>query len=98
DYAFTSELPFLWADDLSTITTDRYGNEVIPESYQLPYAADALEDHESFSGRPLAFQLAAGEVALNVTPQNQGITIYGVYAVTPEEDIPYRTYLASLEA
>ena len=98
DYAFTSELPFLWADDLSTITTDRYGNEVIPESYQLPYAAAALEDHESFSGRPLAFQLAAGEVALNVTPQNQGITIYGVYAVTPEEDIPYRTYLASLEA
>ncbi len=97
-HTFTSELSFLWADDLATIRTDRYGNEVVPEPYQMPYAANYLEDHEAFSGLPLEMVLPAGETQISITPQNQGLTLYGIYAVTPKEDIPYTQYLASVPA
>ncbi len=95
---FTSELSFLWADDLATIRTDRYGNEVVPESYQLPYAAIYLEDHEAFSGLPLEVELPVGDTQITITPQNQGLTLYGIYAVTPETDAQYANYIASVPA
>ena len=43
DVSFTAELSFLWADDISSLVTDRYGNEVLPDQYQLPYAVSFLE-------------------------------------------------------
>lgn len=53
EYEFTSELSFLWADDITDIQTDRYGNEILPDQYQMPYAASYLEDHQAFF-RPAA--------------------------------------------
>ena len=55
-----SEMPFLWADDISDIRTDRYGNEIIPGQYQMPYAATYVEDHESFAGVPVQFSMGEG--------------------------------------
>ena len=86
---FTSTLPFLWADDITRIRTDRYGNEVLPEQYQLPCAASFLKEYESFSGIPLSFDLPAGEVEITVRPQNQGLLLYGIYAVAPRPDLSY---------
>lgn len=91
--AFTSELSFLWADDIGQIKTDRYGNEILPDQYQLPYAASYLEDHEAFSGMPLTFNLPEGDISITIHPQNQGLTLYGVYAVEVHEDITYEEYL-----
>ena len=96
DTAFTSTLSFLWADDIEQIKTDRYGNEVLPEQYQLPYAASFLREYESFSGIPLLFDLPAGEVEITVRPQNQGLLLYGIYAVAPQRDLSYSEYLSTL--
>ena len=93
---FTSELSFLWADEISEILTDRYGNEILPDQYQLPYAASYLEDHESFSGLPLTFDLTEGTIQITIHPQNQSLNLYGIYAVDSVEDISYETYLESL--
>ncbi len=98
DSAFTSELPFLWADDISRITTDRYGNEVLPDQYQLPYTASYLEKYGAFSGLPLTFSLPAGETKITVRPQNQGLILYGIYAVEPDEALSYDAYLAKVAA
>lgn len=92
--AFTSELSFLWADDIAEIQTDRYGNEILPDQYQLPYAASYLEDHEAFSGLPLTFDFVEGEIKITICPQNQGLTLYGIYAVETAEDISYDEYLS----
>lgn len=89
--AFTSELPFLWASD---IDTPLYSPEALPGQYMLPYAASYLEDHESFSGLPLTFGLAAGGNRITLRPQNQGLILYGIYALAPQEDLSYDTYLA----
>lgn len=96
-YEFTSMLSFLWADDIEQIKTDRYGNEVLPDQYQLPYAASYLEEYESFSGIPLSFDLPAGDVEITVRPQNQGLILYGVYAVTQYNDLSYSDYLSTLK-
>lgn len=96
DVSLTSELPFLWADDIDTITTDRYGNEVLPEQYQMPYAAAYLTDHTSFSGQAYSFTLPAGETEITLKPQNQGLLLYGLYAVTPRQTPNYDEYLAAL--
>ena len=97
-YQFTSTLSFLWADDISQIKTDRYGNEVLPEQYQLPYAASFLDEYESFSGIPLSFHLPAGNVEITLRPQNQGLLLYGIYAVAPQNDLSYSDYLSAFEA
>ena len=94
---FTSTLPFLWADDITRIRTDRYGNEVLPEQYQLPCAASFLKEYESFSGIPLSFDLPDGEVEITVRPQNQGLLLYGIYAVAPRPDRSYSDYLSTLQ-
>lgn len=93
---FTSELPFLWACDITENRFDRYHNQVLPEQYQLPYAASYLEAYESFSGRPLTLELAAGETAVSVCPQNQSLLLYGIYAVEPRADITYAEYIGRL--
>lgn len=93
---FTSELSFLWADEISEILTDRYGNEILPDQYQLPYAASYLEDHESFSGLPLTFDLTEGTIQITIHPQNQGLNLYGIYAVDSVKDISYEKYLKSI--
>lgn len=93
---FTSELPFLWADDIAQIQTDRYGNEILPDQYQLPYAVSYLEDHEAFSGLPIIFDFVEGEIKISICPQNQGLTLYGIYAVEAAEDISYKEYLSLL--
>lgn len=72
---FTCTLSFLWADDVSEMKTDRYGNEVLPEQYQLPWAASYLKEAESFSGRPLALDLPVGEVSVTLQPQNQSLLL-----------------------
>lgn len=97
DTAFTSELSFLWADDISNIATDRYGNEVVPDQYKLAYAAAYLEDHESFSGLPLAFDLKEGNTKISIRPQNQSLKLFGIYAVEPKEDKTYSEYIAQYE-
>ena len=97
-YQFTSTLSFLWADDISQIKTDRYGNEVLPEQYQLPYTASFLDEYESFSGIPLSFHLPAGNVEITLRPQNQGLLLYGIYAVAPQNDLSYSDYLSAFEA
>jgi ABC-type glycerol-3-phosphate transport system substrate-binding protein len=91
--SFVSRLPFLWADDISNLTTDRYGNEILPQPYQLPYATSFLEDYESFTGIPLTFELASGEREISFSPQNQSLTLHGVYAVTPQITPTYEEYL-----
>lgn len=93
---FTSELPFLWACDITTNRFDRYHNQILPEQYQLPYAASYLEAYESFSGLPLTLELPAGETAISICPQNQSLLLYGIYAVKPREDISYGEYLEQL--
>lgn len=98
DCTFTSELSFLWADNISEIRTDRYGNEVLPDQYQLPYAASYLEDYEAFSGLPLVVELPSGDTAITVSPQNQGLTFYGIYAVETKDDLHYASYLDSITA
>ena len=98
DTAFTSTLSFLWADDIAQTKTDCYGNEVLPEQYQLPYAASFLKEYEAFSGVPLAFDLPAGEVEITIRPQNQGLLLYGIYAVTPRRPPSYSEYLSALDA
>jgi ABC-type glycerol-3-phosphate transport system substrate-binding protein len=92
--SFVSRLPFLWADDISYLTTDRYGNEILPQPYQLPYATSFLEDYESFTGIPLTFELEAGKREISFSPQNQSLTLYGVYAVPPETTPTYAEYLS----
>ena len=89
-----SELPFLWADDISDIRTDRYGNEILPEQYPLPYAVSWIEDYESFSRLPLEFDLQSGEVNITFTPQNQSMILYGIYAVRVSEDLTYEQYMS----
>ena len=91
-----SEMPFLWADDISDIRTDRYGNEIIPGQYQMPYAATYVEDHESFAGVPVQFSMGEGNCTVIIKPQNQGLTLYGVYAVKPEKERTYQEYLTSI--
>lgn len=71
----TGTLSFLWADDVSEVKTDRYGNEVLAEQYQLPWSASYLREAESFSGRPLTLELPAGELAITLRPQNQGLLL-----------------------
>ena len=95
--AFTSELSFLWADDITEMATDRYGNEIVPDQYQLPYASAYLEDHESFSGLPLTLELAAGETGITIHPQNQDLLLYGIYAVEEKKDISYAEYMAQYQ-
>lgn len=94
---FTSELSFLWADDITHIGTDRYGNEILPDQYQLPYSISYLEDHEDFSGLPLIFDFAEGKIKISIHPQNQGLTLYGIYAVEAKKDISYEEYLTMVE-
>lgn len=98
EYQFTSELSFLWADNITDIQTDRYGNEILPDQYQMPYAVCYLEDHESFSGLPLEFNLPAGDIEITIHPQNQGLLLYGIYAVKPQEDLSYSEYLAAVDS
>ena len=93
-YSFTSSLSFLWADDVSQIRTDRYGNEVLPEQYQLPYAVSYLKEYESFGDVPLLFDLSAGETEITLCPLNQGLTLYGIYAVEPQKELSYSEYIS----
>ena len=95
---FTCTLSFLWADDVSEMKTDRYGNEVLPEQYQLPWAASYLKEAESFSGRPLALDLPVGEVSVTLQPQNQSLLLYGLYAVEPQREPSYAEYLSALSS
>lgn len=95
--AFTSSFSFLWADDISQIKTDRYGNEVLPEQYQLPRTAALLKEYESFSGLPLSFELNSGEVEVTLRPQNQSLLLYGIYAITPRQDCTYSDYLSAIK-
>ncbi len=95
---FTCTLSFLWADDVSEVKTDCYGNEVLPEQYQLPWAASYLKEAESFSGRPLALDLPAGEVSVTLRPQNQSLLLYGLYAVEPQREQTYAEYLSALSS
>lgn len=95
---FTCTLSFLWADDVSERKTDRYGNEVLPEQYQLPWAASYLKEAESFSGRPLALDLPVGEVSVTLQPQNQSLLLYGLYAVEPQREPSYAEYLSALSS
>lgn len=93
---FTSELPFLWACDISENRFDRYHNQVLPEQYELPYAASYMEPYESLSGLPLTLDLTAGTTGISISPQNQGLLLYGIYAVEPKEDISYAEYLRQI--
>lgn len=95
--AFTSSFSFLWADDISQIKTDRYGNEVLPEQYQLPRTTALLKEYESFSGLPLSFELNSGEVEVTLRPQNQSLLLYGIYAITPRQDCTYSDYLSAIK-
>ncbi|GHV42252.1 ABC transporter substrate-binding protein [Clostridia bacterium] len=89
-------LPFLWADDKSALRKDRYGNEIVPDQYQISVGSSAfLEDYELFSREPIRFYLNAGIHALTITPQNQSFLLYGVTALIPAEDVSYNIYRAA---
>ena len=92
DVSFTAELSFLWADDISSLVTDRYGNEVLPDQYQLPYAVSFLEDYRSFSGVPIQFEIPKGDIQISMHPQNQALKLYGLYVVNILEEPSYSTY------
>ena len=91
--SFTSELPFLWADDISQILTDRYGNEILPDQYQLPYTAAYLEDYEAFSGKPILISLEAGDNEVVIHPKNQSLNLFGLYVVEVSDDLTYEQYM-----
>lgn len=93
--SLVSQLPFLWADEIGRIQTDRYGNEIVPAQTQLPASCSAVEDYESLSGMPVRFSLPAGRAEMYLRPQNQDMILYGVYAVTPVQTPAYAAYRAA---
>lgn len=89
----TVVLPFLWADTRDDLI-DRYGNEIQPEQYQLPYSVYYFEDYEDFTRSPIEYELNAGENTITIVPMNQRIKLFALYAVEPHETPDYEEYLA----
>lgn len=89
----TVVLPFLWADTCET-GVDRYGNEIQPEQYQLPFSVSYFEDYEDFARLPVEYRLEEGTNSLTICPMNQNIKLYALYAVKPETMPSYDEYIA----
>lgn len=88
-----SSFPFLWVDEISELNTDRYGNEIISEQYQLDESSiNYLEDYEHFYRTPMVFSLTAGENVITLEPQNQDMFFIKMYLMSPMEDITYKEY------
>ena len=79
------------------IQLDQNGKRKFGIRDKLAYAAAYLEDHESFSGLPLAFDLKEGNTKISIRPQNQSLKLFGIYAVEPKEDKTYSEYIAQYE-
>lgn len=91
--SFVCSLPFLWADDITGLRTDRYGNEVSPEQYRLEEVSAAyLEDYEHFQRTPIQFHLQAGEQVISITPRNQGVLLHSLRLVRPAQEETYEQY------
>lgn len=94
DESMICAFPFLWADDITDIRTDRYGNEVVPKQYRFEGKAMAfIEDYEHFYRVPVSFSLKSGENIISITPQNQSLIISGIKLIRPYEDITYNEYI-----
>lgn len=89
----TVVLPFLWADTRDDLI-DRYGNEIQPEQYQLPYSIYYFEEYEDFTRSPIEYELNEGENIITIVPMNQRIKLFALYAVEPHETPDYEDYLA----
>lgn len=86
-------LPFLWADEITEKSMDRYGNEIVSEQYQFEEPAlSYLEDYEHFYRTPILFSLTGGENFMTFSPQNQDMVFTKIRILYPSEDITYSEY------
>lgn len=93
DYEVVCSLPFLWSDDISDICTDRYGNEIVPDQYQMKvHSLSMLEDYGHFQRTPIIFTLEEGENLISFTPQNQDMLLYSVSILRIQEEMTYGEY------
>ena len=93
NHSIVSSFPFLWVDEISELNTDRYGNEIVSEQYQLDESSITyLEDYEHFYRTPIVFSLTEGDNIITLAPQNQDMIFVKMYLLSPEEDITYEEY------
>jgi ABC-type glycerol-3-phosphate transport system substrate-binding protein len=91
-----SNLSFLWAEDVSQVSRDRYGNQTLPDQHQLPFTLSWVEERSSFSGRPVIFSLASGKHDITLMPQNQAMTFFGIYVIKTSLTPSYSQYCSIL--
>lgn len=92
--ALDIELRTFWEFSQETFSRDRYGNEILPNSYkQQSFYKNYLYDSTALNSRPLQFELEEGNNTIEIIHENGEFLIESVF-ITGVEQIPtYEEYL-----
>jgi ABC-type glycerol-3-phosphate transport system substrate-binding protein len=92
--ALDIELRTFWEFSQESFSRDRYGNEILPNSYkQQSFYKNYLYDSTALNSRPLQFELEEGNNTIEIIQENGEFLIESVY-ITGVEQVPtYDEYL-----